>query len=333
MATIEEARLWGIHTQDDSLFLNQNVIAIGWQEFGDLSKVEQTRDAFKVRYEQVYPDAKKGSIATGAGMLYRFCCEVKKGDYVVFPSKRDRQVNIGIIESEYVYDSTQPEYVQTRKVKWIKHLPRTTFSQGALYEIGSALSFFTVKNYADEFLAALSGKVGKSIVNEDVEDESVGATADEIIESTRDFIIKELSRQLKGYELEEFVADLLQAMGYRTTVSPHGGDSGIDITAYKDELPPRILVQVKSQDGDIKETTIQSLKGAMREGDYGLFVTLSNYTKNARKYLENTPIIRGINGTELVDLVLKYYKDMSERFRKLIPLRMVYIPVPKEDGE
>ncbi len=45
----------------------------------------------------------------------------------------------------------------------------------------------------------------------------------------------------------------------------------------------------------------------MREGDYGLFVTLSNYTKNAQKYLDNTPIIRGINGTELVDLILKYY--------------------------
>jgi restriction system protein len=46
------------------------------------------------------------------------------------------------------------------------------------------------------------------------------------------------------------------------------------------------VVQVKSQDGDIKETMIQSLKGAMREGDYGVFVTLSDYTKNARKYLE-----------------------------------------------
>ena len=75
-------------------------------------------------------------------------------------------------------------------------------------------------------------------------------------------------------------------MGYRTTVSQHGGDSGIDITAYKDELPPRILVQVKSQDGDIKESTIQSLKGAMREGDYGLFVTLSNYTKTHRSILK-----------------------------------------------
>lgn len=110
-----------------------------------------------------------------------------------------------------------------------------------------------------------------------------------------------------------------------------GGDSGIDITAYKDELPPRILVQVKSQDSAIKETTIQALKGAMREGDYGLFVTLSDYTKNAKKYLDSTPIIRGINGTELVDLILKYYEALSEKYRKMIPLKMAYIPVPKDE--
>lgn len=91
-----------------------------------------------------------------------------------------------------------------------------------------------------------------------------------------DFILKELSRNLKGYALESFVADLLNAMGYRTEFSPQGGDSGIDITAYKDELPPRILVQGKSQDDDIRETTIQSLKGAMREGDYGLFISFEN---------------------------------------------------------
>ena len=145
--------------------------------------------------------------------------------------------------------------------------------------------------------------------------------------------MKELSKHLKGYDLEEFVADLLRAMGYRTTVSAHGGDSGIDITAYKDELPPRILVQVKSQDSDIKESTIQSLKGAMREGDYGLFVTLSNYTKNAQKYLDNTPIIRGINGTELVELILKYYEELSEKYRKMIPLKMVYIPVARKDAD
>ena len=237
------------------------------------------------------------------------------------------------MEGEYLYRPGAQTYVQQRKVKWEKKFPRTAFSQGALYEIGSAMTFFMVKNYADEFLDAFLSRGRKNSILEGEEDESVAATAEDIIESTKDFILKELSRNLKGYDLEGFVSDLLQAMGYRTALSPHGGDSGIDITAYKDELPPRILVQVKSQDGDIKETTIQSLKGAMREGDYGLFVTLSNYTKNARAYLENTPIIRGINGTELVDLILKYYDKLRERYRKIIPLKMVYIPVAKDASE
>lgn len=324
--------IWGLHTQDDHLFLNDNVIAIGWRAFGDLKAIEPTREAFKKHYEKTYPEVKRGSIATCAGMLYRFLYEVEVGDYVVFPSKSDRKINIGLIEGEYEYVPDATEYVQQRRVKWLKHLPRTFFSQGALYEVGSALSFFVVKSYADEYLAALDKNIKKnSVISSDDEDETVAATEEDIIETTKDFILKELSKNLKGYDLEEFVADLLNAMGYRTTVSKHGGDSGIDITAYKDELPPKILVQVKSQDGDIKETTIQSLKGAMREGDYGLFVTLSNYTKNAQKYLENTPIIRGINGTELVDLILKYYEQLSEKYRKMIPLKMVYIPVPREN--
>lgn len=324
------ARIWGIHTMDDSLFLNQNIIAIGWDATGDLSRIEPTREAYKNEYIRAYPNAKKGSVATGAGMLYRFSCEMQKGDYIVFPSKIDRKINIGIVKSDYFHDNAAAMYPNRRKVKWLKHLPRTAFSQGALYEVGSALSFFQVKNYSDEFLKAL----GRNFTGNNLEsepDETVARTAEEIIESTKDFILKELSKRLKGYALEEFIADLLQAMGYRTMLSPHGGDNGVDITAYKDELPPRIVVQVKSQDGDVKETTIQSLKGAMREGDYGVFITLSDYTKNAQKYLDNTPIIRGINGTELVNLILKYYDKLSEQYKRIIPLKMVYIPIAVEE--
>ena len=329
MADIEK-KIWGIHTYDEALFLKDDKMAIGWKEIGNLREIPANRDDFKKKYVQVYPDASKGAVATCAGMLYRFCHEVQIGDYVVYPSKSDRMINIGEITGDYEFVPDAHEYVQQRNVKWLKHIPRTSFSQGALYEIGSALSFFAVKNYADEFLSALDKGFKKHAASND-EDDTVGATAEDIIESTKDFILKELSRNLKGYALEEFVADLLRAMGYRTTGSPQGGDSGIDITAYKEELPPRILVQVKSQDSDIKETTIQSLKGAMREGDYGLFVTLSNYTKNAQKYLESTPIIRGINGTELVDLILKYYEDLDIKYKKMIPLKMVYIPIPKQE--
>jgi len=330
MSNTTEKRIWGIHTRNEALFLNDNVIAIGWGELGDIGKFENSRDTFKEQYAATFPSHSKGKIAVCAGQLFRFVHEMNVGDYVIFPSKINREINIGIVEGDYVYKPDTPDYVNQRCVKWIKHLPRTVFSQGALYEIGSAMTLFTVKNYADEFLAALDNK-NKLQLPDDV-DETVAATAEEIIESTKDFILKELSKHLKGYNLELFVADLLNAMGYRTVVSPQGGDSGIDITAYKDELPPRILVQVKSQDADIKETTIQSLKGAMREGDYGLFITLSNYTKNAKAYLNNTPIIRGINGTDLVELVLKYYDKLSEKHQRIIPLKMVYIPIATEDA-
>ena len=327
---VEDKKIWGIHTLDDNLFLNKNLIAIGWKDFGDLTKVEGNREAFKEHYNKSYPDSKKGQVSAGVGMLFRFLYEMQIGDYVVFPSKIDRMINIGTIESDYYYEETDGEYVQRRKVKWLKHISRTAFSQGALYEVGSAMSFFMVKNYADEFLSALDEDFKKTI-DDDSDDESVGATAEEIKESTKDFILKELSRKLKGYDLELFIKNLLEAMGYKAKVSPHGGDSGIDITAYKDELPPRILVQVKSGDSDIRETTIQSLKGAMREGDYGLFVTLADYTKNAKKYLESVPVIKGINGSELVELILRYYDKLSDKYQRMIPLEMVYIPVQPED--
>ena len=329
MSNIDEKWLWGIHTYDDNLFLKEGVIAIGWKNLGDLSLLPADREEIKKKYAVAYPDDPKGSIPNGVGMLYRFYHDVKEGDYVVYPSKADKKINIGIVKGPYYFDPSEEKYPQKHKVKWLKSLPRTAFSQGALYEVGSAMSFFTIKNYATEFIDALNDDFAIHPV-QDEPDVTVGATADEIIQSTKDFILKELYHQLKGYDLEDFVGNLLEAMGYRVKLSPHGGDSGVDIEAYKDELPPRILVQVKSTDGDIKEQTIMSLKGAMREGDYGLFVTLSHYTKNAQKYLANTPIIRGIDGDELVGLVLKYYDVLDEKYRRMIPLKMVYIPVAKD---
>ena len=326
-----EKRVWGIHTRDAALFLNKNVMAIGWSELGDLSEISADREAFRKKMADAFPDAKKQAIATNTGQVYRFVHEVQVGDYVVFPSKKDRMINIGVVEGDYTYSPDTYDYVNQRKVKWLKHLPRTSFSQGALYEVGSDMTLFMIKNYSDEYLSALDKGFKGVIDSGDSEDDSIGATAEDIKDSTKDFILKELSKQLKGYDLENFVANLMEAMGYKPDVSQRGGDSGIDIVAYKDEFPPRIVVQVKSNDGNIKETTIQSLKGAMSPGDYGVFVTLSDYTKNAKAFIEKNPIIRGINGSELVDLVLKYYDKLSEKYRKMIPLEMVYIPVPKEE--
>lgn len=183
----DNVKVWGIHTREDNLFLKSDVIAIGWEEIGDLSKIDLTREAFKQQFEKAYSDAKKGAVATSAGMLYRFCHEVQVNDYIIFPSKNDRKINIGKVIGDYYY-ADQERYPNRRKVKWLAHLPRTSFSQGALYEVGSALTFFAVKNYQDEFLAALDKGFKKEIASNTGPDETVGATADDIIETTRQLL-------------------------------------------------------------------------------------------------------------------------------------------------
>lgn len=317
--------VWGIHnTNNENLLLQDKVIAIGWREMGDLSLIEGNRESYYKAYDKVYPNKSKQSIAGSASQLFRFVNEAKVGDYIVYPTKFNRMINIGQIEGEYYFDSNELEYKQKRKVKWLREVPRSKFSQGALYEIGSFLSFFKVKHYADEFIDAINNTKNTKNIQED---DGVIATSETIIESTKDYILKELDKNYKGYDLEDVVADLLNAMGYRTKVSPRGGDGGKDIIAYKDELPPRIIVQVKSQNGNVTESTVQSLKGTMEEGDYGLFVTLSDYAKNAKIYLEKHPIIKSINGSELADLILKYYDDMSDKFKDIIKLKKVFIPI------
>ena len=102
------------------------------KDFGDLTKVEGNREAFKEHYIKSYPDSKKGQVSVGVGMLFRFLYEVQIGDYVVFPSKIDRMINIGTIESDYYYEEADGEYVQRRKAKWLKHISRTVFSQRSI---------------------------------------------------------------------------------------------------------------------------------------------------------------------------------------------------------
>src|ERR1700690_3215832 len=139
--------IWGIHagkTGDaHSLFLNKNVVAIGWPAMGDLAAIPPSRDAFKVAVAKEYPTAKPGAIPNNAGQLFRFVHEMKPGDIVVYPSKSDRQVHLGRVEGGYTYDpQTEPKYPNRRAVKWLRSVVRTHFSQGALFEIGSALSLF-----------------------------------------------------------------------------------------------------------------------------------------------------------------------------------------------
>lgn len=327
-----DANLWGIHagrTGDaDSLFLNKNRIAVGWVKMGDLSILASDREAFKAKVAEVYPEFKPGAIPNSAGQLFRFVHEMKPGDWVAYPSKRDRKIHLGQVIGPYQYDpKTEPGYPNAREVKWYRSIPRTQFSQGALYEIGSALSLFQIKNYSDEFRSAIEGKV--FILPPVSQDESVAAVAEDIEENTRVYVLKKIAQELKGHPFADFIAHLLNTMGYRTRVSPPGPDGGIDIVAHKDELgfePPIIKVQVKSSEGNIGDPTVSALYGKVSANEFGLLVSLGTFTAQAVNFAKSKSNLRLIDGDELVELIFQHYDQFDSRYKGLLPLRRVYVP-------
>ncbi len=336
--TDREPTVWGIHggrTGDaDSLFLKKNCVAIGWDVVGDLSKIRPDREAFKAKVGEAYPHFKPGAIPNSAGQLFRFVHEMLASDIIAYPSKRDRQVHLGQIQGPYKYDpNLEPGYPNLRPVKWLRAVPRTKFTQGALYEIGCALSFFQVKTYAEEFLDALKGEVTPKPVSKD---ETVAQVLADIEENTRDFVLKRLAQELKGHPLAEFVAHVLGAMGYRTRVSPEGPDGGIDVIAHKDELgfePPIIKVQVKSGEGSIGEPVVSALYGKVAANEFGLLVSLSTFTPQARNFARSKGNLRLIDGDEFVELILQHYEHFDSSYKGLLPLKRAYVPQVFEDDE
>jgi restriction system protein len=335
---VSDSTVWGIHAgrtgNADALFKQKRVIAIGWAKMGNLDLIPGNREAFKKRYEGAYPDAKPGAIPTASGVSFRFVHEMKPGDLVVYPSKTDKQVHIGRITGPYVHDESQePSYPQRRSVEWLKSVPRTRFSQGALYEIGSALSMFQVKTYADEFRAVVEGKASPEPLPI-ADDPTIAAVAEDIEETTRDFIIKRLSQEAKGLPLESFVVHLMQCMGYHARLTRRNEPS-VDVIAHKDRLgiePPIIKIQVKSGDATISDKDVSALYGKLSAGEFGLFITLATYSPACKVFESGKPNLRLIDGDEFVQLILDHYESFDSQHKGLLPLQKVYVPQAIEDS-
>lgn len=333
-----EEVVWGIHAgrtgEAHTLFMEKSCIALGWPEMGDLSLLGRNREGFKRKLAQQRADWSPPQIAVSAGQPFRFVHEMKVGDLVVFPSKADKKVHLGRVLGGYVYDpATAPEYPNRRPMQWLRSLTRTSFTQGALYEIGSAMSLFQVKNFADEFVAALLGNQPASAA--ETEDQAIAAVVTESEQSTEDFILKRLEHDFKGHALEHFVAGLLQAMGFRTQVTKKSGDGGVDIIAHRDALgfePPIIKVQVKSSLGTLGEPEVKQLKGNLSGGEKGLLVTLGTVSPKAELFARTVPDIRLIDGAGLVRLILEHYEQFDSGHRAAVPLKKVYLPALAEEA-
>ena len=270
-------RVWGIH--NDKLtteLVEEGFVSIGWDMMGDLDRIPDGREGLKQALAEKVSEENYKAIPGWAGILLRFRDEIQPGDVIVAPYKPNSTINIGVVSGNYEHVASEPTHQHRRRVDWKKvGLPRTVFTQPALYEIGSALTAFRVRNHAQEFLAALSTQaesveevteiVEQVAANNLVDEESTEEPrASRIERHTRDFVLEALQEKISHRQFEEFTADLLRALGYQARVTQYSQDGGVDVIAHRDPLgvePPLIKVQCKHKTGTIGAPEVQQLSG------------------------------------------------------------------------
>lgn len=320
-------RIWAVRAgrdnQADHLFLHRESLAVGLTAAGDARLLPPTRQGFRQAFGA---DASPGSIQVQAGQLFRFVHEMKAGDAVVYPRKIDRTLRWGEVAGEYDFDALEgPDHPHRRKVRWRASRSRDDFSPGALYELGSVLTLFEVKTFADELRRKFEGGAE---VDRSAEDEITGVARD-IAETTRDFISRTIKTHFKGYAFEPLVAELFRAMGYRVATTRPVKDDGIDVIAYRDPLgvePPILKIQAKAQDANIAADVVKAFYASILDRDVGVFVTTGGFTAAARHFALGRGNLRLIEGVELVDLIQAHYEGFDQAMKQRIPLRRVLAP-------
>lgn len=332
--------IWGVHNNTlTTELVDEGFISLGWDNLGDLRSIGGGREGLKSALTEAEPDAKPRSIAGQAGVLTRFRDEMRVGDVIVAPYKPDSTINLGLVVSEYYFEPTAETHKHRRRVEWKRvGLPRTVFSQAALYEIGSVLAVFRVRRHGDEFLAALDSpedsldELAKTIDlaadQSASDDEADEPRASRIERHTRDFVLETLHRKLSHQDFEEFTAALLRAVGYQARVTQYSQDGGVDVIAHRDPLgvePPQIKVQCKHRTGTVGAPDVQQLIGTQGPGELSLFVTLGSYSRDALAIERQRTGLRLLSGEDVVTMVLENYSDLPESWRAVIPLTRVLV--------
>jgi restriction system protein len=310
-------------------------VSIGWAEMGDLSGLK-SREDFGTAVAHTYPTMRKAQAAASTGQPFRFVREIKLGDTVVTYDRSERTYLVGTVKSEYEFaPGESAEQPNIRRVNWRGNVDRDDLSVTARNSLGAIATLFQVPaEVAIEMEQLLVG--ARPVVSPAIEVPLTGNVDEQVSDLYRDVqgkgfeFIKDKVNQLDWEEMQELVAGLLRAMGYKTRISPSGSDRGKDIVASPDGLgfeDPRIVVEVKHRNSSMGSQEIRSFLGGRHENDKGLYVSTGGFTKDARYEAERGRIpVTLMDLDDLVKALLEHYERMDIDMQRLIPLRKVYWP-------
>ncbi len=308
--------------------VEKKVAAIGWAEIHDLSQYAD-KPAILRAARTAWPGAKEGNLLSSASQLVRFRDEVEKGDRVLTYDSSSRTYHVGTITGDYKYaPNLIPEFPNVRKVNWETHVDRDKLSVGTRNALGATLTLFKVPENAAEEIERLGR--GLSAPAENAEDEVEEGNLLEGYKEEAFEITKDRVNRLNWDQLQELVAGVLRAMGYKTRVAPKGPDRGVDIMASPDGFgfeSPRIMVEVKHRGDTIGAPEIRSFIGGRHKDDKGMYVSTGGFSKEARYEAERANItVFLMDLDELVKAIYRNYDSMDIDAQSLIPLKKIYWP-------
>ncbi|HWI53151.1 MAG TPA: restriction endonuclease [Symbiobacteriaceae bacterium] len=331
------ANWWKIMAGRDGVlfdeFISKKIVSIAGEGLGDVRG--KTKEQLLLAGQGVYPDDKPKQIQTWINQLWRFIYEIQPGDRVVVFNKSTRQYSIGTISGAYTYqaDMLGPGYSHHFPVVWeTNRVSRDSLPESTKNTLGAILAIFQVNNCATDLQAALGGPgtpltapPNPVTTPDPAEEENWFENLQGIIqERVADKIVK-----LGPWQVQDLVAGLLQAMGYRTRTSPPGPDGGVDVLAHPDEFgfgEPLIKVQVKHRRESAGAPQIRELIGAEPLKAKALFVSTGGFTAAARTEARTKNVVI-LDLDDLVEKIGIYYDRLPSQTQAILPMQRLYLPL------
>lgn len=315
-----------------SQFLQDSVVAIGWSEAGDYRSLE-SRDHLLELFSRTWPEQTSRQIQVGAGQVWRFLHEVRKGDHVVTYDPTTRLYHVGTIEGGPLYEPDRMERLPVvRSVRWTSSVSRDELSESTRNTLGAIMTIFLLSRSAEQEILAKAGiRAARSAQPQPSQEEIVQPDPYADIEEQALERVKDKILSLGWDEHQELVAALLRSLGYRTIVSSVGPDRGRDILASRDGFgfePPRIVVEVKHRRGAMGAPEVRSFLGGRHSEDRGLYVSTGGFTREAQYEAERaTTVTHLMNLDDLARALVEQYEQLDARGRALLPLTRIYWPL------
>ena len=313
-------------------FRERSVAAIGWADLGAEAKKGMTRKQLAALYRGMRPQSKPGAVISAASQVWRFINEMAIGDGVATYSPSNRTYLLGTITSDSVYKKewADDDMAVSRAVKWDQEVDRDDLSDTAKNSLGSTLTVFQIPPpTAGELREAVTGKVALPLPVTDVTDDELAdpLASIELLAVER---IKDIVSALGWEDMQQLVAGILRAMGYKTQVSPAGSDRGKDIIASPDGFGfenPRIVVEVKHRKGQMGSEAIRCFLGGRHKDDRGLYVSTGGFSKDAYYEADRAAVPLTLWTLDnLVRALIEHYDATDTETKRMVPLKRMYWP-------